>query len=484
MTSPTPPGHPVHAFSDDALGSDDATGVAARIRSGEISAAEVAAAAIDRAESLQPVLNAVQHAAYDAGGSTSPGADAVFAGVPTFVKDNADVKGLPTNHGTEAFVARPAKADGPVVTQLRSLGVTVLGKSRLPEFGFSASTEYAGAAPVRNPWDPRFSAGASSGGSAALVAGGAVPLAHANDGGGSIRIPAAACGLVGLKATRGRVASDPADRAMPVGIVAQGVVTRSVRDTARFLAAVEEHRRAPGLPPVRLVEGPGRTRLRVGVTLDSLGGAVTDEETRKAVLSVADLLSGLGHHVEEAAPPAPDRFADDFAAYWALLGALISRTGRLALGRDFDASRTDALTQGLARTFRRQVLSTPGVVRRLRRSTAVYRTGFATHDVYLSPVLSHTTPEIGFLSPGLGFEELFERLRTYVAFTPLQNATGTPAVSLPLAQSSRGLPIGVQLAGDLGDERTLLELAFELEAARPFARIQDAPGAALLTKGS
>ena len=488
--SPTPradapsectPSHAVHAFTDDALGDVDATALGARVRSGEVSASELAAAAIRRAEAVQPVVNAVAHPHDGRWGATSPSgpfaSEGVFAGVPTFVKDNVDVKGLPTNYGTEAFRARPARSDSPVVTQLRSLGVTVIGKSRLPEFGFSASTEYAAAAPVRNPWNPQYSSGASSGGAAALVASGVVPVAHANDGGGSIRIPAAACGLVGLKATRGRVVADRTDTKMPVPIVAQGVVTRTVRDTARFLAGAEQHRRAPGLPPVRLVEGPGRTRLRIGVSLDSPGGAVTDEETRTAVLHVADLLAGLGHRVEETSPPVPDRFVEDFASYWALLGALITRTGRLALGRDFDASRTDLLTQGLARTFRAEVLRAPGMIRRLRRSTAVYRSGFQDVDVHLSPVLSHTTPEIGFLSPTLGFDELFERLRTYVAFTPLQNASGGPAISLPLAQTSAGLPVGVQVAADLGDERTLLELAFELEAAQPFARIQDAPGA-------
>ena len=467
---------PVHAFADDALGDGDATEVAERIRTGTISAAEACEAAVRRAERMQPLLNAVACPDYERAVATArQPTRGVFAGVPTFVKDNVDVAGLPTNHGTEAFVAEPAAADSPFVDQLRSLGVTVLGKSRLPEFGFSASTEYVRAAPVRNPWHLDYSAGASSGGSAALVAAGVVPLAHANDGGGSIRIPAAACGLVGLKPTRGRFVADPGER-LPVRIVAQGVVTRSVRDTARFIAGAEAYHRNPDLPPVRLVEGPGRTRLRVGLVTDSVDGTATDDETRACVLATAQLLEDLGHHVEPAPLPVSSRFADDFSLYWGLLGLLVTMTGPRVFHPEFDTSLTDNLTQGLAADCRRQLLRVPGVLLRLRRSTAAYRRAFLRHDVLLSPVLCHTTPRLGHLSPALPFEELFARLQAYVGFTPLNNAAGGPAVSLPAGLTSAGLPVGCQLSADLGDERTLLELAFELEAARPWPRIQDRAG--------
>ena len=383
------------------------------------------------------------------------------------------MSGLPTNHGTAAFTAKPAAGDSPFVTQLRSLGLNILGKSRLPEFGFSASTEYLEGDPVRNPWNLEYSAGASSGGSAALVAAGAVPMAHANDGGGSIRIPAAACGLVGLKPTRGRFVADPAERHLPVGIVSQGVVTRTVRDTAAFFAGMEEAWRNAALPPVRHVRGPSSTRLRVGLVLDSVLGKPTDDETRQAVLDTARLLERLGHHVEEVAVPVDRRFAEDFARYWALLGMLVTLSGKRVFDPDFDVSRTENLTRGLAARSRRELLRMPGVVHRLRRSTKQYREVFTGIDVLLSPTLAHTTPRLGHLSPTLDFEELFGRLETYVSFTPVNNATGSPAVSLPLGATREGLPIGVHLAADLGDERTLLELAYELEEARPFRRIQD-----------
>ncbi len=462
---------PVHAFTDDALGTDDATAVAARIAAGEVSVAEVTAAAVDRAEKVQPLLNPVAFAAYDDALSGTTGQAGPFAGVPTFVKDNLDVTGMPTNHGSAAWRARPATHDSVFVGQLRAQGLVLLGKSRLPEFGFNASTEFAGAEPTRNPWNPDHSAGASSGGAAALVAAGVVPLAHANDGGGSIRIPAAACGLVGLKPTRGRFKVDPADSVLPVQIISQGVVTRTVRDTAGFVAGLERTWRNQRLPVVGEVTGPSRRRLRVGVVLDSVNGTVTDDETRAAVTGTADLLADLGHHVAPAPVPVGRQFADDFARYWGTLSLLLAVGGRRILDREFDATLTDNLSRGLAAMARRELVHLPGVIRRLRATTPAYRAGFASYDVVLSPVLARTTPRLGHLSPELDFDALFGRLLQYVTFTPLHNACGAPAVSLPLGRTTTGLPIGVHLAADLGAERTLLELAFELEQARPFPQL-------------
>jgi len=468
------PGHPVHAFNDDALADHDATALAARIRDKEVTAREVTEAAIARAEAVQTALNGVQVPDYEralAAADALP--DGPFTGVPTFIKDNIDVEGVPTNHGSAAFTAGAAKKDSPLVTEIKGLGVNILGKSRLPEFGFSASTEYAGGDPVRNPWNPEYSAGASSGGSAALVAAGVVPIAHANDGGGSIRIPAAACGLVGLKPTRDRFVADPSEN-LPVRIVANGVVTRSVRDTARFFAGMEKQWRNPKLPPVREVAGPSPTRLRVGLVLDSLNGFQTDDETRAAVRRTAELLESAGHQVEEISLPVTQQLADDFAHYWALLGFLALKTGKHTFDRSFDPSLTEELTQGLGRTFKSAWLDTPGALVRLRRGRATYRAMFLDQDVLLSPTLTHTTPQIGHLAATLSFDDHFERLKTYVGFTPVANVTGAPAISLPLGRTAQGLPIGVHLAGDIGDERTLLELAFELEEAQPFARIQEA----------
>lgn len=469
------PGGPVHAFTDDALGSGDATEVAGRVRGGEISGAEACAAALRRLERVQPLLAPVEYVEPGRAARAEDAAEGPFAGVPTFVKDNIDVTGMPTGQGSSAFTPARASRDSRFLAQLEALGVVVLGKSRLPEFGFNASTEYPHADPVRNPWHRGYSAGASSGGAAALVASGVVPLAHGNDGGGSVRIPAAACGLVGLKPTRGRLVPDEMETRLPVPIAVQGVLTRSVRDTARFLAGAEGFHRNPALPPVGRVEGPARTRLRVGVVLDSVNGTRTDPQTRQAVLDTAARLSELGHRVEETEHPASRRFADDFALFWGLLAFLACAGGRRAFGRDFDVARTDGLTRGLARMCRRELHRVPAALLRLRRTPHHYRASFRRHDVLLSPVTSHTVPPLGHLSPELPFERLLPRLQAYAGFTPWHNVAGGPAVSLPYGLTDEGLPIGVQLSADLGEERTLLELAFELEAARPWPCLRDHP---------
>ncbi len=461
----------VHAFGDDVLAEHDGIALAALIRAGELSRREVVEAALARAEKVDGLLHAVQvldgERALAATARPRPGP---FSGVPTFVKDNTDVAGLPTNHGSEAFVARPTERDGVMTRTLLALGLVPLGKSRLPEFGFNASTEFMTGEPVRNPWGTDHSAGASSGGSAALVAAGVVPLAHANDGGGSIRIPAAACGLVGLKPSRGRLTGEPLERVLPLNIVGEGVVTRTVRDTAHFFASAERTRRRYPLPPVGLVEGPSPERRRIGMVLDSVTGIPTDAETRAAVTATADLLCRLGHHVEEVPPPFDAQFAEDFKLYWGMLGFLMLRLGsRLLPG--VETAKLDALTVGLASHYLAHVRDTPGALRRLRASRHAYARATRGFDAVLTPVLARTTPPIGHLSPRQPFEQLFPRLVEYVAFTPLANAAGTPAISLPLGRTQEGLPIGVHLMGRYGDERTLLELAYELEAAAPFRRI-------------
>ena len=331
--------------------------------------------------------------------------------------------------------------------------------------------------PTCNPWNTEFSSGASSGGSAALVAAGVVSIAHANDGGGSIRIPAATCGLVGLKPTRGREIFDAHASSMPVNIVSNGVLTRTVRDTAAFLAQVERYRPAPQLRPVGLVEGPAKRRLRIGLVMRSLPGIPVDEDTRKAVENTARILADLGHSVREIGLPLPEKellaFQDDFQHYWSLLGFAVQNFGKWTLDPSFDRSQTDALTRGLSKRFIRNFWKTPQTIRRLRRSEANYHRAFADLDIMVSPVLAHTTPRLGHLSPANGVDVLFPRLLAYVAFTPLNNASGGPAISMPLGCTADGLPIGIQLSADHGNETALLEVAFELEAAQPFRRITD-----------
>jgi len=464
-------GRRIHAFGDDALGEHDAVGLAELVAAGTVSPQDLADAAIARARSVEPELHATAYTGYDAPRSPQPGG--AFYGVPSFVKDNTDVRGMPTNHGTEAYSARPAAVDGGYARQFLSTGLVVLGKSRLPEFGFNASTEFMTQQPTRNPWQTDYSIGASSGGSAALVAAGVVPIAHANDGGGSIRIPAACAGLVGLKPSRHRHIDNEQTRHLPVNMVSEGVLTRTVRDTAAYVVAAEDYWRNPTLPPIGLVHGPADRRLRVGLVLESVNGAQVDRETRAAVEKAATLLEKAGHLVEPIALPVSGQFAADFLQYWGLLAHLSSSTGRLTFDRSFDSRRLDGLTVGLHGYHRRNLRRTPGAIRRLRAVKHDYARMFTRHELVLSPVLAHVTPSIGYLSPTVPFDELIERLQRYVSFTPLNNIAGTPAISLPLAMAAQGTPIGVQLSAACGDERTLIETAFLLEQEQAFPRIQD-----------
>ncbi|MET9400144.1 amidase [Kitasatospora sp. NPDC002965] len=466
----------VHAFGDDALGEHDAVALAALIRAGEVRPAELAAAAAARAERIDAALAPVAFASYERP-HTAAGADrdAPLHGVPSYLKDNVDLRGMPTGQGSSAFRAKPARRTAGFAEQFLSTGLSVLGKTRLPEFGLNASTEFAEARPVRNPWRPSHSPGASSGGSAALVAAGVVPIAHANDGGGSIRIPAACCGLVGLKPTRGRMVANGQGRLLPIDLITDGVLTRSVRDTAAFLAAAERHHRNPALPPLGLVEGPGDRPLRVGLVVDS-PLAVTDGPTRAAVEETAARLASMGHEVTPATLPFGEEFSRDFTMYWGYIAFLIATTGKLALDPSFQARKLDGLTTGLRRSFHRQFTRTPGVLRRLRRAEQAYTAMFDAYDVVLSPVLAHVAPPIGHLSPNVAFDELMARLVRYVAFTPVNNVTGGPGLALPAGATADGLPIGVHLSAAHGGERVLLELAFALEADRPWRRIQDGEG--------
>src|SRR3954471_16296078 len=278
----------VHAFRDDALGDHDAVGLVEEIRSGRVSRQEAVEAAVARTTEVDEVLNGLAADRFAAAVADAAGPhDGFFAGIPSFVKDNSDVAGLPTQQGTHAYVAEPAVEDGDYARMFGLIGCTVLGKTRLSEYGFSPSAEFMDDDPVRNPWHTGHTSGASSAGSGAFVAAGAVPMAHANDGGGSIRIPAACTGLVGLKATRGRIPSDKLNREMPVQIVHDGVLTRSVRDTAAFVRESERVYRNLKLPPVGDVTHPGKARVRIALVTNSIGGRMNVDENTHTLEEVA-----------------------------------------------------------------------------------------------------------------------------------------------------------------------------------------------------
>jgi amidase len=375
--------------------------------------------------------------------------------------------------GADAWVPQPAIADSDCTRQYLATGLISLGKTQMPELGLGGSAEHPRLGPVCNPWNTDYTAGGSSSGSAALVAAGAVPIAHGNDGGGSVRIPASCTGLVGLKPSRDRLPLDDKPRLVPLRILANGVLTRSVRDTAAFYREAERIWRHPTLPPIGDVRHPGKQRLRIAVVTRTAKRECSPE-MRELTLKSAELLEELGHRVDYVEKlPLPSSVTDDFRLYWALMANWQVTTIQRVFGETFDPGRMNNLTLGLDRLARRNKYHRlPVAIMRLR--AVRWRTAkfFGTYDVVLTPTVADETPRIGYLDPTVEAQQIMDRGVSWNAFAPLQNITGEPAISLPLAESASGLPVGMMLHADLGREARLLELAFELEEARPWTRIQ------------
>lgn len=468
----------LHTFTDDALGDDDGVALAGRVRRREVSPVELVEAAIARAEAAEPlnalVLETFERALGEARRLQPTGQSAAFGGVPTLIKDQIDVAGVATRYGSDAHPGlRPAKKNDPVAQQIFDMGMISIGKSTLPEYGMIPATEYPSTPATENPWNRGRSPGGSSGGSAALVAAGVVPLAHAADGGGSIRIPSACCGLVGLKPSRRRLIPSAMNEPF-VGIVTDGVVSRTVRDTAMYMAEAERLYPPRKLPPIGLVDTPRTRPLRVGVVRSSPTGAMIDGPTSAAVADTADLLESLGHWVEDVAPPVDDSFPEDFMTLWSFLGLLERGTAKIRVDRDFDKRKLSPFTHGLADSAKGSLRKVPGAIRRLRSSKHRLAEIHPAFDVVLSPTVGQIPPEIGFMNPNQDFDSLVTKLNEWVCFTPLANANGSPAISLPLGfDRATNMPIGVMFSADLGQEQVLLELALQLEEASPFPRIQE-----------
>ncbi len=464
----------IHAFTQDCLSAHDAVALAGLLKSGKLSKKEVIEAAIARIEKVEPLLNALVLERFEKALEEGNHSTGYFANVPTLIKDNMPLSGYPTRHGSEAITSpiTPQENDA-YMKQFLNLGFTWLGKTRLSEFGLNATTEPPKGKPVRNPWNVEFSSGASSSGSAAMVASGAVPIAHGNDGGGSIRIPAANCGLVGLKPSRGRHIVSELVRALPVAVVSDGVLTRTVRDTAVFHAEMEKVYKNPKLAEIGLVNSPSKKRLKIGLQFDSINHYSSHSEVRELISNTAKLLENAGHEIVELPLPIDERFTQDFILYWSFLAFSIPTIGRKKVGNTLDINKLEPFTKDLNNNFKKHFLKFPGSLFRLRRIQRSYNKIFHHCDVVLTPVLAQPPAPLGYISPKVSFEELIERLKSYACFTPLANVAGAPALSIPAGLTDQGLPIGAHFFGKTGEEKTLLELAFEFEEIMPFPKINE-----------
>jgi amidase len=465
----------------------DATAQAELVRRGEASPLELVSAAIARIERLDPRLNAVIHRMFDRArrAASGPLPDGPFRGVPFLVKDIlAAVEGEPLASGSVSMRDYVAPGDSWLVDRYRKAGLVIVGKTSTPEFGFLPTTEPRLHGATRNPWDLTRTTGGSSGGSAAAVASGMVPFAHANDGGGSIRIPASCCGLFGLKPTRGRTTLGPALGDVMGGLVCEHALTRSVRDSAALLDAV--HGPGPGdpyfaPPPARpfLAEvGADPGRLRVAFSTATLSGAAAHPDCVAAVADAARLCEQLGHHVEEASPPVDAAmFTMMFTAVWAAgAGAALDGLSFLT-GRPITPGLVEPLSWALAEMGRAtpapRYLMATAYLQQLSRAVARF---MLRHDVLLTPVLAEPPLPLGSFEPTADNPlAALARAASFAPFTPLQNVTGEPAMSVPLHWNAQGLPIGVQFVARCGDEATLFRLGAQLEQARPWAHRRPAP---------
>jgi amidase len=440
----------------DTLAGLDATEQAELVASGVLTPADLLDAVAARIALVEPIVHSL--VSVDLERVRRVRVSGPFGGVPFLVKDSTPYPGLPWTLGSRLMKRNTNAPSTPFAKRIDDAGLVVIGKSALSELGLLASTETLAFGVTHNPWDLSRSAGGSSGGAAAAVAAGIVPLAHANDGGGSIRIPASVCGVFGFKPSRGRTVASGLGSSDFADMTSDGCVSRTVRDAARFISAIAE----PALPPVT---GPSRRRLRIGASTRTFDGREPDPDVQRAHESTVSLLRDLGHTVEPMTPPVLDidSLGDAFfVVAGAAVASLVTMFGRVK--RD----QLEPFTWALHDRFvaRGSLDSVRGVLADGARAHLAMIRGF---DAVLTPVVATPAWPLGHLSPLVPADELIRRTAAIIAYTPLHNVAGCPAMSIPLATSSAGLPIGVQLSAAPGEDALLLALAYELEEVSPWS---------------
>jgi amidase len=459
-----------------------ATELAGLVRSGEVTSRELVESSYEAIGRLNDELNAFvtlcEDRALAEADAVQPGDERPLAGVPIAIKDLGPfTEGIRTTFGTKLLGDFTPDHDSALVRRIREAGAIIVGKTNTPEFGLVPVTEPDRFGPARNPWNSGHTTGGSSGGSACAVASGMVPLGHANDGGGSIRIPASCCGLVGLKPSRGRVSMGPDFAELVGGIGIDGIVSHTVADTATVLDIISGYETgdpywAPD-PSAPFAEALGRDpgKLRIAWSTRAPNDVPVHPECEAAAHALLETLESLGHEVTEDAPDwFDDSYVPNFLAIWAAgLSSQLMEIEALMGGLDLD--QVEPLSRALYEEGKR--ISGAELVVMLNQLRSLSRRIIAfwdDYDVFVTPTLAQLPLEIGALNPGPGEPAtvMMEKAAAFTPFTPIFNVTGQPAISLPTHQSAEGLPVGVQLAGPPVGEELLLSLSAQLETATPW----------------
>jgi len=454
----------------------DATAQAELVSQKEVTPVELVEAAIERIERVNPKLNAVVTPMFDLAREAAAGKlpDGPFRGVPFLLKDlMAAYAGVTMTLGSKILQNFVPDQDSELVVRLKKAGLIILGKTNTPEFGILPTTEPELFGPCRNPWDTQRTTGGSSGGSSAAVASGMVSMAHANDGGGSIRIPASCCGLFGLVPTRARNPLGPLFGDCISGLVREHAVTRSVRDSAALLDATcgpdigDPYWAPPPERPFLQEVGADPGKLRIAFTTKSATGVDIHPDCVRGVQKTASLCSELGHEVEEVAPELDGEMMEQaFVTLWS--SGCASTLKLLKVTKDQVEPLSWALFEMGSRYSAPDYLLALQTVQWVSRQFARF---FSDYDVLLTPTLAEPPVPLGtFDSPEDDPLKGFRRAGEFVPFTGICNMTGQPAMSVPLYWNSEGLPIGSHFIGRFGDEATLFRLAAQLEQARPWAQ--------------
>ena len=452
----------------DFLARIDGVGQAELVARGELSASELLEACAARVERCEPLIHAIVTLDWQRARALQP-AEGPFKGVPTLVKDVFPYPGLRWGMGSRLFAGNMQAPSTPYAERIDGCGLVVIGKSATSELGLLGSTETLQEGVTHNPWELSRSAAGSSGGAAAAVAAGIVPLAHGNDAGGSLRVPASVCGLFGFKPSRARTV--PANSGGPdfLGLISDHCITRSVRDSALFLSVTEAQGGA--LPAIGYVREASAKRLRIGAFTRTAMGDEPDPAVRRAFDQAVALCTTLGHELRPIAAPALDGAALGnafFLSAGAAMAGMVEMLGRMR-GAAVRPEELEPFTWALIRRFQGRAASAWEDARgAFAKAAKAYVEAFADCDVLLTPTLSELPWRLGHLSPLLEYDELMARTARAVGYTPIHNIAGCPAMSVPLHWTADNLPIGVQFSANVGGDDTLLHLAYELEAAQPW----------------